>query len=172
MSEMSRISEDEILYLIESARPEQQQAIRSQEPLVVVSAGAGTGKTHTLAMRFAWLLAVDPACTVEQILTLTFSEAASREMLERIRATLQKWYRQEPKKLAHLKDAIMRIDEAYISTIHSFSMRVIRESGLSLDLDPAAGLASAPFESSFWDDYTQTLDTIALDRLSALLDGE
>ena len=39
MSEMSRISEDEILYLIESARPEQQQAIRSQEPLVVVSAG-------------------------------------------------------------------------------------------------------------------------------------
>ena len=172
MSEMSRISEDEILYLIESARPEQQQAIRSQEPLVVVSAGAGTGKTHTLAMRFAWLLAVDPGCTVEQILTLTFSEAASREMLERIRATLQKWYRQEPKKLAHLKDAIMRIDEAYISTIHSFSMRVIRESGLSLDLDPAAGLASAPFESSFWDDYTQTLDTIALDRLSGLLDGE
>ena len=72
MSEMSRISEDEILYLIESARPEQQQAIRSQEPLVVVSAGAGTGKTHTLAMRFAWLLAVDPACTVDQILTLTF----------------------------------------------------------------------------------------------------
>ena len=55
MSEMSRISEDEILYLIESARPEQQQAIRGQEPLVVVSAGAGTGKTHTLAMRFAWL---------------------------------------------------------------------------------------------------------------------
>lgn len=172
MNEMPHINEEALLYLIESARPEQQQAIRSRDPLVVVSAGAGTGKTHTLAMRFAWLLAVDPACTVDQILTLTFSEAASREMLERIRATLQKWYRQEPKRLAHLKDAIVRIDEAYISTIHSFSMRVIRESGLSLDLDPAAGLASIPFEASFWSDYAQILDSIAIDRLCGLLDGE
>lgn len=163
---------DSILHLIASARPEQQRAIASVEPLVVVSAGAGTGKTHTLAMRFAWLLATNPDCRVEQILTLTFSEAASGEMRDRIRSTLQSWYQQEPRALGHLRDAIDRIDEAYISTIHSFALRVIRESGLNLDLDPASSIAPEPFKNAFWDEYRQMLDTVATDRLASLLEGE
>ena len=38
----------------------QVEALTSGKPLTVVSAGAGTGKTQTLAQRFAWLLASDP----------------------------------------------------------------------------------------------------------------
>ena len=74
--------------LIAGAREEQRRAIRSLEPLTVVSAGAGTGKTQTLASRFAWLLASDPDCKADQILTLTFTNAAAAEMRERIRKTL------------------------------------------------------------------------------------
>ena len=104
----------------------QVEALTSGKPLTVVSAGAGTGKTQTLAQRFAWLLASDPDCGVDQILVLTFTKKAAREMRERIRDTLAAWYKQCPQELAHLKGRIDNIEEAYISTIHSFSMKLIR----------------------------------------------
>ena len=59
--------EEQCVPFLEGFRPEQKDAIRATESLVVVSAGAGTGKTQTLATRFAWLLATDPTCGVEQI---------------------------------------------------------------------------------------------------------
>ena len=64
--------------------PEQVEAVISASPLTVVSAGAGTGKTQTLSQRFAWLLAGDKDCRVDQILVLTFTEKAAREMQDRI----------------------------------------------------------------------------------------
>lgn len=139
-------------------RDEQARAITSSEPLVVVSAGAGTGKTQTLATRFAWLLATDPACRVEQILTLTFTEKAAREMQERIRGRLEEWYRGDPTGMAHLRDALERFDEGYISTIHSFAYRVVRESGLAMDLDPGATLLAPPEEEAFWEEFTAELE--------------
>ena len=158
---------EDILGLLEGAREEQRQAIVSTAALTVVSAGAGTGKTHTLARRFAWLLASDPACRVDQILTLTFTQAAATEMRERIRATLGEWHAAKPDRLSHLRDAIDRLDEGYISTIHSFALRVIRESGLDLDLDPAAGLASRPLERDFWSDFEWNLRTLSRERIVA-----
>lgn len=174
---MARIDEGpkipgELLPLIEDARPEQRSAIRSTKPFIVVSAGAGTGKTHTLARRFAWLLAIDPTCRVDQILTLTFTQLAAQEMRERIRKTLCEWYARNPKSLSHLRDAIERMDEAYISTIHSFAFRVIRESGLDLDIDPGASLVSDPMEREFWADYAWCLDTLSHSRVTSGLDED
>ena len=63
----------------------QVEALESDKYLTVVSAGAGTGKTQTLAQRFAWLLASDPECNVDEILVLTFTQKAAREMSERIK---------------------------------------------------------------------------------------
>ncbi|GHV54412.1 hypothetical protein FACS1894216_14380 [Synergistales bacterium] len=160
-----------IARLLQNDRPEQREAITSAEKLTVVSAGAGTGKTHTLAERFAWLLASDPSCRVEQILTLTFTQLAANEMRERIKSTLRKWYDAEPERLKHLRDAVNRIDEARVSTIHAFAISVIRESGLSLDIDPGASLVSGAFENEFWEDYRWSLQTLAADRLSGELSG-
>ena len=70
--------------LLRQARPEQREAVTAVEPLVVVGAGAGTGKTKTLAWRFLWALLAFPETRVENILTLTFTEKAAREMRERI----------------------------------------------------------------------------------------
>lgn len=79
--------------------PEQLEAVTSLTPLTVVSAGAGTGKTQTLSQRFAWLLAMDSECRVDQILVLTFTEKAAREMHCRIKETLVDWHTKSAKEL-------------------------------------------------------------------------
>ncbi|MDR1138193.1 MAG: UvrD-helicase domain-containing protein, partial [Synergistaceae bacterium] len=150
-------------------REEQRLAIRSLSPVTVVSASAGTGKTRTLANRFAWLLATDPECEVDQILTLTFTNAASAEMKNRIRQTLSEWY---SKGVPHLKDALERLDEAYISTIHAFALRVIRESGISLDVDPESRVVSEPMEREFWHDLEWSARTGATDKIASPLPEE
>ncbi len=159
-------------YPLLSGTDEQVEAITSDKYLTVVSAGAGTGKTHTLAQRFAWLLASDPECSVDKILVLTFTEKAAREMQERIKSTVTEWYERYPKDLAHLHRSIQFIDDAYISTIHSFSMKVIRESGLVLNIDPAAGIVPAPKEDVWWSDFSDALSAASVSRLSVLLSDE
>lgn len=153
-------------------REEQREAITSQAVLTVVSAGAGTGKTHTLAQRFAWLLSRDTNCTVEQILVLTFTEKAAREMRERIKKTVESWYKEYPQELAHLRRSVKFMEEASISTIHSFAMKVIRESALVLDVDPTSGIIAAPREELWWERYAKALAETLPQPLLSLLDAK
>lgn len=151
--------------LLAEARPEQREAVTAPEPLVVVGAGAGTGKTKTLAWRFLWALLAFPETRVENILTLTFTEKAAREMRDRIAKMLESTRKDAETRgledaAARLADARNRLDEAYISTIHAFALRVIRESGLALPLDPGAGLVSPPQEEAFWENFASVLDSL------------
>jgi DNA helicase-2/ATP-dependent DNA helicase PcrA len=59
----------------------QRQAVTAREPAVLVVAGAGTGKTMTLACRVAWL--IEQGTLPQRILLLTFTRRAAREMLGR-----------------------------------------------------------------------------------------
>ncbi len=147
-------------------------ALESEARLTVVSAGAGTGKTQTLSQRFAWLLASDPSCGVDEILVLTFTKKAAAEMLDRIKKTLVSWYEAYPRELAHLGARIENIDDAYISTIHAFAMKLIRESGLALDVDPAAAIMPAPKEEIWWRDFTAALSSSSFGRITAALPEE
>ncbi|MGE4445081.1 MAG: UvrD-helicase domain-containing protein [Synergistaceae bacterium] len=149
--------------------PEQLDAVTSLSPLTVVSAGAGTGKTQTLSQRFAWLLARDSDCRVDQILVLTFTEKAAREMHERIKKTLVEWYGRSEKDLPHLSKSIQRMDDAYISTIHSFAMKIIRESGLVLNIDPRASIVSKPEEELWWKTFAEIIGTLSLNRISRIV---
>ncbi|MDR0647735.1 MAG: UvrD-helicase domain-containing protein [Synergistaceae bacterium] len=171
-AESAPAAPDILTKLLSDEREEQRQAITSEAALTVVSAGAGTGKTHTLARRFAWLLASDPDCELSQILTLTFTNLAADEMRDRIRDTLVKWLKACPIGLAHLGRAIDRMDEAYISTIHAFALRVIRESGLGLDIDPGSRLVGDAAVREFWEGYKQDIRTAAPERISRGLPGE
>lgn len=157
--------------ILKGARPGQRQAIEADRPLVVVSAGAGTGKTFTLATRFAWLVATGKA-DVREILTLTFTEKAASEMLDRIRRILSEWYSQAPETFPHLGQAIERLDEAYISTIHAFSLRVIRELSLDLEVDPTSRLAGQADEETFWASFWDALDRTDSSWFQGLLDDE
>lgn len=161
--------------LLRQARPEQRQAVTAGEPLVVVGAGAGTGKTKTLAWRFIWSLLAFPQTRVENILTLTFTEKAAREMKERIGRMIAEGLEAArtlglQEAVLRLSDAGARLDEAYISTIHAFALRVIRENGLTLPVDPRAGIVSPPREEAFWESFTAALDSLVPEEASRGLD--
>ena len=149
--------------------PEQVEAVISASPLTVVSAGAGTGKTQTLSQRFAWLLASDRDLTTDRILVLTFTEKAAREMHDRIRETLVRWKEEGGRELSHLDDRLSRIDDAYISTIHSFAMKVIKESGLILNIDPAARIVTKPEEELWWKTFAEMTGDLSLGRIKSML---
>ncbi|MDR1977856.1 MAG: UvrD-helicase domain-containing protein [Synergistaceae bacterium] len=166
--------------LLPEGTPEgQARAVTRDDDLVTVGAGAGTGKTWVLSARFARLLFSDPECLPQNILTLTFTEAAAREMQDRIRrrafellAALPDEEKdqekdqeknqekdQEKSRRQALKDGF---DETWISTIHSFASRLIRESGLSLDVDPRSGVVNAPQEDAFWGSLERALENLDL----------
>lgn len=68
----------------EELNAEQYEAVISRSPTNLILAGAGTGKTRTLTYRVAWLLSQGVA--PENILLLTFTNKAAREMLQRVEA--------------------------------------------------------------------------------------
>ena len=72
------------------ATSKQREAVISEDDLVVVSAGAGSGKTRTLSWRFAWLVATGSA-RHDEILTITYTEKAAQEMEDKILSTLNDW---------------------------------------------------------------------------------
>jgi ATP-dependent exoDNAse (exonuclease V) beta subunit len=149
--------------------PGQVEAVMSDSPMIVVSAGAGTGKTLTLAWRFVRLVAVD-RIPVDRILTITFTEKAAMEMRERIRRLMALLSSDMPEFCGAMEEALSRLDEAYVSTIHSFSMRVLRECGLSVDMDPNIRVISPPEENSFWQFLERAIDREDLDPLTESLD--
>ncbi|MDR3230070.1 MAG: UvrD-helicase domain-containing protein, partial [Synergistaceae bacterium] len=158
--------------LPEGTPPGQRRAVTCDDDLITVGAGAGTGKTWVLSARFARLLFSDRECLPQNILTLTFTEAAAREMQERIRkrtfdlmARFSPGDEPEDGKQENRRDwQALRdgFDETWISTIHSFAARLIRESGLSLDIDPRSSIVSAPQEEAFWGALERALESMEL----------
>lgn len=101
---------------------------------IVVSAGAGSGKTRVLATRFAWLV-VTGKTSVSEILTLTFTKKAAAKMYERIYYdTLSKIRdaRENGKslltaeQLKRVNAAIENFSNAHIQTIDSYCAEVAR----------------------------------------------
>lgn len=144
--------------------PSQSEAITAEEPLVVVSAGAGTGKTWTLAWRFVWAF-LSGRADIRQILTLTFTEKAAQEMKDRIEMLLGRIMKELPCLGERASYGLEHLEEAYISTIHAFSMRTIKERGINLELDPQARVLSVPEERSFWRELEKRLDRMDLEWL-------
>ncbi|MDH4111453.1 MAG: ATP-dependent helicase [Actinomycetota bacterium] len=91
-------------------------------PLLIV-AGAGTGKTTTLASRVAWLLANGVA--PERLLLLTFSRRAAREMTTRA------------ERIAGASDADVDASRIWSGTFHAIGNRLLRLHGRALGLDPS-----------------------------------
>src|SRR5262245_11033409 len=105
-----------------------QQAALTARGNVLVMAGAGTGKTHTLVERCCALL-FNEDCSLDEILMVTFTDAAAAEMRKRIRARLAEKASQseDPRVARRLEEQIALLDTAYISTLHSFCLRLVRE---------------------------------------------
>ncbi|MEP6662057.1 MAG: helicase-exonuclease AddAB subunit AddA [Verrucomicrobiota bacterium] len=115
--------------------PQQQQAVEAQGNILVI-AGAGAGKTRTLVQRcLAFLLDEKNPGSLDEILMVTFTEAAAAEMKKRIRAALEEKLRSQPED-THLAEQLALLDSARICTLHSFCFQLIREHFYDLQLDP------------------------------------
>ena len=100
--------------------PTQQKIIDSDGANVLVSASAGSGKTAVLIERLCRLI-VDKRVPVSDILALTFTEDAAREMKDRLKARLSKADLDDPWVRAQLTG----LETASISTIHSFCLDLL-----------------------------------------------
>ena len=115
---------------------DQQKVIDLRNRNILVSAAAGSGKTAVLVERIITRLTKDPSpINVDELLVVTFTEAAASEMKERIRAAIEKELESNPDS-AHLQRQATLIHNAQVTTIHSFCLSVIREYFHTIDLDP------------------------------------
>ena len=97
--------------------PEQLEAINSKTQNILVSAGAGSGKTAVLTQRVITLL--NKGINVNELLVLTFTNAAAAEMKERIRKAIKK----DP----GLKEQLDLLDSAYITTFDSYALSLVKK---------------------------------------------
>lgn len=101
--------------LLVGLNPEQRRAVETTEGPLLIQAGAGSGKTKTLTHRIAYLVASHKA-TPYNVLAVTFTNKAAREMRERLALLL-----------GHNPDD--RTFVPYMGTFHSICVRLLRRDG-------------------------------------------
>jgi len=126
-----RLHPRDLAELLGTAPPTDEQAAVIGAPLapMAVIAGAGSGKTETMAARVVWLVAnglVEP----ERILGLTFTRKAARELATRIRRRLGQL------RARGLVDGPAADGEATVSTYDSYAQRIVAEHGMRLGREP------------------------------------
>ena len=116
---------------------EQLDAIQARQANLLVAAAAGAGKTAVLVERIIRHL-TDPEAPVslENLLVVTFTDAAAAEMRQRIGAALEEAVARQPENEGWRRQLLL-LNRAAISTIHAFCLRVLRTYFYRLDLDPA-----------------------------------
>ena len=96
---------------------EQEEAIVKSGSNIIVSAGAGSGKTAVLSERV--INKIQNGIHVNELLILTFTRAAADEMKDRIRKKIDK--------LPEFKDELTLLSSAYITTFDSFALSVVKK---------------------------------------------
>ncbi len=119
----------------------QQKVIDLRNRNILVSAAAGSGKTAVLVERIITRLTRDEhPINIDELLSVTFANAAAAEMKERIRDAIELALETDPEN-EHLQRQVTLIHNAKITTIHSFCLDVIREHFHTIDLDPTFRIA-------------------------------
>ncbi|MDD2680023.1 MAG: UvrD-helicase domain-containing protein [Candidatus Omnitrophica bacterium] len=104
--------------ILDGLNQEQKEAVVHKEGPLLIIAGAGTGKTTVITRRIAWLISEGLAKTNE-ILALTFTDKAARQMQERVDELVPYGY-----------------TDIWISTFHAFGDKLLRENALLSGLNP------------------------------------
>lgn len=105
----------------------QEKAITIRHKNILVSASAGSGKTGVLIQRLVDLVTKDKI-ELNQILAMTFTNAAAAEMKKRLSSEITKLVEleQDPNELVYLKNQLTQCTTAHISTIHSFCLSILQ----------------------------------------------
>lgn len=124
---------------------EQLDAITKDGTNILVSAGAGSGKTAVLTERIVRL--VEKGTSINRFLVMTFTKAAAAEMKQRIRD-----------KISHidsLKEQLSLIDESHIETFDAFAFWVVKKYGYYLRIDKNIDIIE---KSIFTVEYRKLID--------------
>jgi len=144
---------------------EQAAVIAAPTDPALVVAGAGAGKTETMAARVVWLVA-NGIVTPDRVLGLTFTRKAARQLADRVRSRLR---RLAGSRLPQRLDpsggllADLYAGEPTVLTYHAYAGRLVAEHGLRLPVEPGARLLT---ETACWQlahrvvsTWTQDLET-------------
>ena len=116
---------------------EQSEAIEKRDKNILVSASAGSGKTAVLVERIIQKV-VNEYLDVDKILVVTFTNAAAQELKEKILNAIYKALntQKDIKQINHLKNQLIYINRASITTIDAFCLRLVKENFNILNIDP------------------------------------
>ena len=137
----------------------QKDAVYTIDKNVAVSAGAGSGKTQVLSLRFLYILeklgleaflassSGDSAlqAKAEQIMAVTFTKAAATQMRERIRKAMNKRIAKAEAAIGEDDNAkivrfwrlqLKSLEKAHIDTLHSLCSKILRENPVDAGIDP------------------------------------
>ncbi|QSB15649.1 ATP-dependent helicase [Natronosporangium hydrolyticum] len=146
----------ELAELLRLAPPTAEQAAVIQAPVspLLVVAGAGSGKTETMAGRVVWLVANDYV-RPEQVLGLTFTRKAAGELAHRVRTRLGQLQRRLGREPA---DQYVSAGEPTIATYHSYAARILAEHGVRAGHEPAARLLTEAARWQLADELVRNYD--------------
>ncbi|MGW4481808.1 ATP-dependent helicase [Rhodococcus triatomae] len=147
----ARVTPGDLAAALRQFPPTSEQAAVISAPVgpTLVVAGAGAGKTETMAARVVWLVA-NEFVRPEQVLGLTFTRKAAQQLTSRIRQRLARLA--DPgvtRRLGLSEELRNRIlsSEPEVSTYHSYAGRLLTEHGLLLPIEPSSDLLS---ETALW----------------------
>src|SRR5215472_6533407 len=100
--------------LLADLTDEQREAVTHLEGPLLILAAAGSGKTRVITRRVAWLL--QQGVRPSNLLAITFTNKAANEMRQRV-------------------EALVPGNRVWISTFHSFGVRLLRQYAGQLDID-------------------------------------
>lgn len=142
---------------IDELNEQQKEAVTTTEGYVRIIAGAGTGKTKALTYRYAYLVD-ELGISTSNILCVTFTNKAAREMSKRIR------------------QMIGDSDMGYICTFHGFCVKLLREdihainypqNFVVMDNEDTEDILKTVYENAHIQSRTYTFD-MARDHISAM----
>jgi ATP-dependent helicase/nuclease subunit A len=137
-----------------SALTEQQsRAVTTRGVSVVLSSGAGCGKTEVLTQRYVSHLR-DDAAEIGDLVAITFTDRAAREMRARIRRTIREELAaaKSPADRERWRRHLRNLESAAISTIHSFCGSLLRQHSIAAGLDPRFEVLEDVLSSKLRDD--------------------
>ena len=121
---------------------EQQKVIDTRGKNLLISAAAGSGKTAVLVERIIKMVTDrENPISIDELLVVTFTNAAASEMRERITDALEKSGEKEGSKNMHQQIALM--PKANIMTIHAFCLNVIKSYYHLIGIDPNIRIADS-----------------------------
>jgi DNA helicase-2/ATP-dependent DNA helicase PcrA len=171
------LSAQDIARLLRRDLPTDEQVAVIESPLrpALVVAGAGSGKTETMAARVVWLLA-NGLVAPEEVLGLTFTRKAAGELAERVRRRLRHLARAASAEGVHLPGlsvaedaadggaALLTVARPTISTYNAYAASLVADHGLRLGVEPAARLLG---EAAQWQLASEVVESWTADLDSA-----